>query len=132
MADRSEKGAGREPIRCAVATSDGFLVDQHLGRTKRFEVYEAVQGAEPRFIESRQVQRPCSGQGHSNDALDALAEKLADCAFVVVARIGPGARAALAQRGIEAYEVVAETEAAIEKVMAYRQMLATTDIFEEE
>ncbi len=132
MADRARLHIAEPPIRCAVATSDGFLVDQHFGRAKRFEVYEVAQGIEPRFVETRQVKRPCSGQGHSNDALDAVAAKLADCSFVVVARIGPGARAALAQRGIEAYEVVAETEAAIEKVMAYRRMLAVTDIFEEE
>ncbi len=132
MADKAAYGSGEAPIRCAVATSDGFLVDQHFGRAKRFEVYEASYGAEPRFLETRQVQRVCSGQGHDSAALDAVAERLGDCPVVIVAKIGPGARAALAQRGMEAYEVVAETEAAIEKVMAYRQMLAITDIFEEE
>ncbi len=132
MADKAAYGSGEVPIRCAVATSDGFLVDQHFGRAKRFEVYEALRGASPRFIETRRVQRVCSGQGHDNAVLDAVAERLGDCSFVIVAKIGPGARASLIQRGIEAYEVVAETEAAIEKVIAYRQMLAIADSFEEE
>lgn len=132
MADKAAYGSGQAPIRCAVATSDGFLVDQHFGRAKRFEVYEALHGAAPLFIETRRVQRACSGQGHDSSALDAVAERLGDCSFVIVAKIGPAARAALIQRGIEAYEVVAEIEAAIEKVMAYRRMLAITDIFEEE
>ncbi len=132
MANEEAYGSDAAPIRCAVATSDGFLVDQHFGRAKRFEVYEALHGAEPRFIEVRQVQRVCSGQGHSSTALDAAVERLGDCSFVIVAKIGAAARSALAQRGIEAYEVVSETEAAIEKVMAYRQMLAIANIFEEE
>lgn len=132
MADKAACGSSEPSIRCAVATSDGFLVDQHFGRAKRFEVYEALHGAAPRFLETRRVQRVCSGQGHDNAALDAVAERLGDCSFVIVAKIGPAARAALAQRGIEAYEVVAETEAAIERVMAYRRMFAITDIFEEE
>ena len=132
MANEEVRESGAAPIRCAVATSDGLLVDQHFGRAKRFEVYEVSRDAGPRFLETRWVQRVCSGRGHSSAALDAAAERLGDCSFAIVAKIGLGARAALAQRGIEAYEIVAETEAAIEKVMAYRQMLAITNIFVEE
>ena len=132
MADKAKGKAAQAPVRCAVASSDGYLVDQHFGRAKNFDVYEAAQGEAPRFVESRKVQRACNGQGHSNEALDAVADELADCTFVIVARIGPGARAALSQRGIEAYEIVAESEAAIEKVMTFRRALALTNIFEEE
>lgn len=132
MGDEVSGISGEEPVLCAVASSDGFLVDQHFGRAKSFDVYEVGQEGEPRFVESRKVQRPCSGQGHSNEALDAVVRTLGDCAFVIVARVGPGARAALSQRGIEAYEIVAEAEAAIEKVRAFRKALALTNIFEEE
>ncbi len=132
MVDGMGRADGKAPVRCAVATSDGFLVDQHFGRARRFEVYEVEQGSEPRFIESRKVQRACTGLGHDDDVLDAIVARLADCAFVVVARIGPGARVALARRGIKAYEIVAETEAAIEKAMVFRRVLAIADVFEEE
>ena len=127
-----DKDIGPKTLRCAVASSDGGLVDQHFGRAKSFDVYEVEQGFEPRFLETRKVQRVCSGEGHSTEALCAAASALADCVFVVVARIGPGALGALRQRGIEAYELVAEPEEAIEKVMAFRQAQALANVFEEE
>ena len=120
-------------VRCAAATSDGYLVDQHFGRAKSFDVYDIDGYGQCHFVETRKVQRACKGElGHSEDVLLGTARQLSDCVFVVVARIGAGALAALHEQGIEAYSLVAETEVALKKVWTYRQAQALVDSFEEE
>lgn len=122
-----------ETTLCAVATSDGYLVDQHFGRAKSFDVYRIAQNGEATFIETRTVQRACKGElGHSEEALRATAALVADCSFALVARIGAGALAALYEKGVEAYCLVDEVESAISKVWTYRQAQACIGIFEEE
>ncbi len=133
LSRRAEPASCGAVTRCAAATSDGFLVDQHFGRAKSFDVYDIDERGQCRFVETRKVQRACKGElGHSEEALLATARRLSDCAFIVVAKIGAGALAALHEQGTEAYSLVAETEAALDKVWAYRQAQALVDSFEEE
>ena len=116
---------GQKAERCAAATSDGLLVDQHFGRAKAFEIYDIASDGSFEFVESRSVPRACRGEeGHDDAALLEAADLLSDCAFVIVARVGPAAWAQLEHRGIASYSLVAEVDTAIEKVVRFRRMQA--------
>lgn len=81
-------------MKIAVTYEDG-QVFQHFGHTEQFKVYEVENGA---VAGSRVVDT--NGQGHG-----ALAGFLQDCGadVLICGGIGGGARAALAEAGIELY-----------------------------
>lgn len=83
----------------AVASSDGTRIDAHFGRARRFRVYRFEEG---RWLyrEDRESLPPCGGGAHVDDLLDRTVDLLADCRWVVVSQIGPGAFDALIGRGV--------------------------------
>jgi predicted Fe-Mo cluster-binding NifX family protein len=77
-------------IRIAVASSDGVTVNQHFGRARNFRVYRLVDNGFE-FIEERATDPACSGQQHSDSALEQMTATIADCQGVVASQIGSGA-----------------------------------------
>ncbi len=78
------------PVRMAVATSGGGVIDLHFGHARSFAIYD-VSPAGARFVENRPVDLYCTGAEGCDDGVDVLArtlDALADCAVVACARIG--------------------------------------------
>ncbi len=79
----------------AVATQEGVLINQHLGETKRFEIWEKHDGSF-RKVEDRQA--PQSGGGVKR--WYKLARVLDDCRAVLVSGVGEVPREILTKSGI--------------------------------
>jgi nitrogen fixation protein NifB len=92
----------------AVASSDGQLIDRHLGQSEGFRIYELSAGGAHRFVEERAV--PARLDRHSADGLPAL---LADVHVVLAARAGPGAIRQLAAAGVQVFAVEGGVERAL-------------------
>ncbi|MDR1979140.1 MAG: hypothetical protein LBQ42_10460 [Synergistaceae bacterium] len=93
-----------EKYKAAIASADGENVDLHFGQCSRFTIVE-VDGASGsyRVVEERPAFALC-GAGDTDEAMDAAANALSDCAFVVVSRIGRWPYATLYARGVECVE----------------------------
>ena len=74
----------------AVASSNGFVVDQHFGHADEFYIYES-NGEISRFVEKRSVSKYCNGQEFCDDEdskIDKIVGTIKDCDAVVILRIG--------------------------------------------
>jgi len=90
----SPSNARRRP-NIAVATMEGRLINEHLGRASEFHVY--TQSADgPVCIDRREA----PAQGGGDERWEELARRLEDCRAVLVSSAGPKPRAALAERGL--------------------------------
>lgn len=104
----------------AVASTDGKVVNQHFGRAEVFYIVEADSGDMTfTYEESRKTVPVCRGQEHDESQLKAMAAMLEDCDYILVSRIGDGARAAMEQNNIEAYELPGYIEDSIRKLLAF-------------
>ena len=97
-------GVRHEPVRIAVASRSGSVVDAHFGHAASFMVYE-TDGTVVRYLETREVERYCTGREACDP--DAKASRLArsiaaveDCAAVLALRIGQAPADRLRARGI--------------------------------
>ncbi len=104
----------------AVASTDGKVINQHFGRAEVFYIVEADSGGMTfTYEESRKTVPVCRGQEHDESQLKAVAAILEDCDYILVSRIGSGARAALDQNNIEAFELPGYIEDSIRKLLTY-------------
>lgn len=105
--------------RIAVATSDGIVVNQHFGRAGKFQIYQIRQDNTAEFYEERQVVPICEGGNHDEGKLKESAERLWDCKYVLVSRIGQGAAAFLEKEGIIPMELPGIIEESITRLNTY-------------
>lgn len=104
----------------AIASTDGKVVNQHFGRAKVFYIARADSDHMTfTYVESREVVPICNGQEHDDIQLKALAGMLRDCDYVLVSRIGYGARAALEQNNIEVFEIPGFIDDSIRRLLSY-------------
>lgn len=89
--------------RIAFASSDGKVVNQHFGRTKKFLIFE-IEDSSAEFVELRENKPACQGFEHTDKVLGRSIELIADCKAVFVSQIGYGALAALQAKGIRTFE----------------------------
>ena len=104
----------------AVATSDGHTVDTHFGHASDFTIIEVADDGSFSEVERRDAFAACDGTC-SDDAMERAAVNLADCEFVLAAKIGPHAINALARHGITPLDCVIAVDEAVVKIHAYRQ-----------
>ncbi|HEB76065.1 MAG TPA: nitrogen fixation protein NifX [Nitrospirae bacterium] len=108
-------------MRIAFATTDGVNVDEHFGRSGRFEVYELTKDGY-RFVETRKFAEgrdteieETKGQGQIHeDRVQVKVDKLSDCKIIYLTEIGGPSAARLARKGImpvKVKEVIAIEEA---------------------
>jgi len=79
-----------QPLRVAVASTGGGVINQHFGHAREFLVYEA-DGREVRFVGTRRVDAYCSGGDTCGEAETALAgtiRALEGCEAVLCSKIG--------------------------------------------
>lgn len=104
--------------RLAVATSDGFTVNEHFGHAKFFRVYDINQSGYD-FIEVRDAVAACQHRlGHDTTRFDKIIELLSDCDALLVQKIGEGAAAYLIAKNVRVFEVSGSIDAVIEKFIA--------------
>jgi nitrogen fixation protein NifB len=81
----------------AVASMEGMLVNQHLGETTRFMIWEQAPDKNFRLVEERPAPIPGSGIGR----WQAMTRLLYDCRAVLVSDMGETPREILQKHGIE-------------------------------
>jgi predicted Fe-Mo cluster-binding NifX family protein len=106
--------------RLAIATSDGFAVNEHFGHAKFFRIYDiAADGYS--FVDVRDAVAVCQHVlGHDTTRFDKIIELLSDCDAVLVERIGEGAAAYLIGKGVRVFEVSGSIDAVLTKFIADR------------
>lgn len=92
-------------MKVTVVSSDGKVINQHLGNASRFLIFEVDYG-EIRFIEVREARPLCSSKAYGNteDALCRIIDLIKDCEAVFCARIGRKPREKLRKNGISLLE----------------------------
>ena len=102
----------------AVATSDGFEVNEHFGHAKFFRVYELGEN-EYTFLEVRDAVAACQHQlGHDTTRFDKIIELLSDCDALLVQKIGPGAAEYLIKKNVRVFEVSGSIDAVLKKFIS--------------
>lgn len=105
----------------AISSSDGVMIQQHFGRTESFQIWKVEDNQRYSFVADRLVAPPCREGEHDDAQLARAVEALTDCKYVLSAKIGMGAQAALQSRGVTPLEISHFVDYAIEKVMLYDQ-----------
>lgn len=114
--------------RIAVASTDGKVVNQHFGRAEQFHILSADgETMCCRYEESRRTSPLCGGGDHDPGELKKAAELLADCDYLLVSRIGPGARQDLMERGIEVFELPGLIEDSLRRLLSYLEVQKLLD-----
>jgi nitrogen fixation protein NifB len=107
--------AGRvSPRPCvAVASQEGVLVNQHLGKAGKLLIYGEKEGR-LQLLEARST--PARGGGDRR--WEQLGELLADCSTLLVSGVGANPRKVLTAAGIEVLEIEGLIEEAVHAVFA--------------
>jgi predicted Fe-Mo cluster-binding NifX family protein len=108
-------------FKVAVASTDRKCVNVHFGKCEEFLIYIVEDDGSFKLSETRATEPVCSFGDHDKDELTKLIDKLADCKFVLVTKIGPGCEIALTARGIQSFELVDYIDRVIPKLMAFEQ-----------
>ena len=104
--------------RLAIATSDGFTVNEHFGHAKFFRVYDLSEDGYT-FSDVRDaVAVTQQSLGHDTTRFDKIIELLSDCDAVLVQKIGEGAAAYLIGRGVRVFEVSGRIDSVLDKFVA--------------
>jgi nitrogen fixation protein NifB len=89
VAEIKEK-KGLRPVKMAIATSGGGVINQHFGHAKEFLVYEASEDG-VRFVTHRKTDLYCSGDetcGDGESVLQKTIKAIGDCEVVLCSKIG--------------------------------------------
>lgn len=103
----------------AVASSDGIVVNNHFGRAKDFYIYQMDEQEQIHFLEKRSVTPVCEGGNHDDEKLKTNLERIKDCKYLLVSRIGVGAANIAESFGIESYEIHGMIEESLDQLIRY-------------
>lgn len=102
----------------AIATSDGFTVNEHFGHAKFFRVYELTD-TDYTFLDVRDAVAACQHQlGHDTTRFDKIIELLSDCDALLVQKIGESAAGYLISRNVRVFEVSGPIDGVLKKIIA--------------
>ena len=108
----------KQKVLVAIASSDGIVVNSHFGKTDKFYIYEVCED-NISFIEIREVEHVCNGGNHDEDKLEKNMQRISDCKYLLVSRIGNGAVTVAESYDIEPYEIPGEIRESIEQLIKY-------------
>lgn len=111
-----------DTYKIAVASSDGIVVNQHFGHSDEFYIYKISDDKAEFTGEIRKVEPVCHTGEHDDDRLMENLEKLADCKYLLVQKIGTEAAARAENLGISPYEIPDIIENAIEKLIEFEKI----------
>ena len=130
------------PYKIAVASSDGNIIDLHVGSARSFRIYEVQDDGSFAFAEERAAgeadapssagacpegsasscgEQPgggCGGCGQGGE-ISSKVQLIADCRCVVCARIGFNVQKQLERKAIAAFDVECPVEEALTKISSY-------------
>lgn len=110
-------------VKIAVATSDGYTVDQHFGRADRFLIFKADLDTGEVFDDAERRETPfCQERAHSEVLLSKTLQELSDVQYILVSKIGERARREVERYGIEVYEIPGDIALSVEKLLQYIQL----------
>jgi nitrogenase molybdenum-iron protein alpha/beta subunit/MoaA/NifB/PqqE/SkfB family radical SAM enzyme len=118
----------QRPVRVAVASRSGVVVDQHFGFAEQFYIYES-DGISTRLVETRRSPGGrggcgrCGGGRRANAASETgriarALETVADCRAVVAMRIGDSPAKQLARKGIAVFSTYDSIDKAVRDAAA--------------
>ena len=112
-----------QPVRVAVASSNGERVDRHFGQTDDLWVFD-VNDAGQKMIEVRNIDANACGD---EDRRQTIYRLVADCKVLLVAKIGVGPQTKLTSLGVEAIDTHADelVDAALRDVYCVRVIGST-------
>ncbi|WP_425058782.1 FeMo cofactor biosynthesis protein NifB [Sporomusa carbonis] len=96
----------KTPVKIAVATKYGKLVDLHFGHASEFQIYQGS-GDEFTLLETRRVAKYCAGMPDCDteeSRREGIIDALRDCNAVLSMRIGYHAKERLRKKGIYSVE----------------------------
>lgn len=106
----------------AVASSDEIVVNQHFGRADKFLIFKVENDGSFSFIETRAVKPVCNYGNHDDGQLTENLQKIKDCKYFLVSKIGTGASIQAEQLGITPMELPDMIEESIRKVISFEQI----------
>ncbi len=106
----------------AVASSDGIVVNQHFGHADKFLIYEVKNDKTYRFVEIRTVEPVCNCGNHDDRKLTENLQKIQDCKYLLVSKIGMGASMRAEHLGINPMELPDMIEESVRKVISFEQI----------
>ena len=106
-------------FKIAAASSDGIVVNSHFGRSRDFHIYQVDENENITYLEKRSVTPVCEGGSHDDGRLRENLERLSDCRYLLVSRIGREAETVAESFGIESYEIPGIIEKSIEQLIKY-------------
>ena len=115
--------------RVAVSSTDGKVVNQHFGRTAKFWILEVENDGKYKCVDLRNVEHCCKGADHNDAALNSVIDGIEDCGYVLVSKIGDGARQRLEARNIEAYELPGIISESVEDLVKHLEIKKFVDSF---
>ncbi|MCR5453401.1 MAG: hypothetical protein K6F33_00240 [Bacteroidales bacterium] len=108
-------------FRVAIASTDGYICDTHFGRADSFYIYQFLVD-EWIYVEKREVMPVCQNGQHIINDMSQRVEEFADCKYIVAARIGQGAIAAIQSAGIIAMNLPGEINDILQKIFSYNEI----------
>lgn len=103
----------------AVASTDGKVVNQHFGKADIFYIIEVSGTQEYELVEIRESEPVCQSGNHNEVEMSKKILQIADCDYILVSRIGPGAENLLNQHGITAFTIPDFIDEALKKMIAH-------------
>lgn len=103
----------------AIASTDGKVVNQHFGRADKFYIVVVDDEDQYKPVEVRDMTPVCDGGDHDDDSMKLNIERLSDCEYVLVSRIGISAENLLESKGIGVYVIPDLIDAALRKLISY-------------
>ena len=117
----------------AAASKDGKNVDSHFGQAKIWQIAEVdEEKGQWKLIKTLQIEidpgekksqkTGCFGQ--DNSAIEYVADRLKDCQYILVQKIGPKPQKILQRHGLTCLETEESIDNAIEKLMQFHKRFA--------
>lgn len=102
----------------AVCSSNGVIIDQHLGEAAQISIYD-IQDGKAQFLKQISVtpmkEFDCENDKSDNRFID-FKQKLSECEVLIATRIGDSAKNILAQMGIRTFERYGDIEQNISEI----------------
>lgn len=105
----------------AVASTDGKVVNQHFGKAQVFYILRAdtTEMRKIEVTEMRRVNALCEGGEHNDARLEEAVQRVKDCQYILVSRIGWRAEKALEAAGIQVFELPGIISESVEELLKY-------------